>query len=359
MEESSRIRVQEIDILRFVAIAAVVVMHTSDAAFVLGRPAGLDGYLLLWVNQATRFAIPLFLFMSGFALAYSYGQVTLAGYGPFLLKRLKAIIPAYLVWSLALMLYFRQGFTADVIFKTLLLGRADFQMYFIPLIIQFYLLYPVFIYLSRHKRRWLVAAMLFLMNLVTWIAYGYLGLGGGLRIWFFSWWFFFFMGCLLAAEKERIFGQAASAEILLLGALCLTGATLISLRAHQKIFYQGIPYANAATALKATLFIYSSATIFFFLRLSGRVMRRITGAVRVLLIDAGGASFEIFLAHTLVMRYLIGLGFLDLSSFAGSMLIALLCLAISYLGLNILSLIPYFPSRLNLRKLYANLVSLS
>lgn len=357
-------RFEQMDLLRVLGIVGVICIHVTDASLLLGKPTGIDRIVVLWVNQASRFAVPLFLFISGFALSYVYSQREWPGYARFIYARIKVLAPAYLFWSLMLLLYLGEKNPLDVLPVALLLGSADFHLYFIPLIIQLYLLFPVMkSVLSRGKLIYPVLFLLFLLNLALNVFYGYSGLGGELRVWFFSWWFFFFAGCVAGSKAERLLGyiNKAPKALLPLGVFFFIAASAICLRTYQKYYELGTPYKNAATALKTSVFMFSCLAIPFFMFLSAGMSRQMNNKNRLKLVimDFANCSFDIYLAHTLVMRFFLNHNWFYPKTIASTASLTIICLIGSYLLVNVLSLIPLFPSKANARRLVEGLISVA
>lgn len=133
-----------IDALRVTAILAVILIHstTKTLSFENFQLEKLAFPLLL--NQLSRFAVPLFFLISGFVLELNYK--TNLSYINFFKRRTKRVIVPYLFWSV---FYFTiiggqnfQSLFSQQFFDSLLLGKASYQLYFIPTLIIFYLAFP-------------------------------------------------------------------------------------------------------------------------------------------------------------------------------------------------------------------------
>lgn len=133
-------RLSQIDSIRAIAILSVVMIHVSGA-----YAAGSS--IAFYFNQLVRYAVPIFIILSGFSLYYAdlnrAQDPCLIFYG----KRLKKIFIPYVVWSLLFLLYFWATAGKSVsllsIPKILLYGQASYHLYFIIIIMQLYLLYPL------------------------------------------------------------------------------------------------------------------------------------------------------------------------------------------------------------------------
>lgn len=151
-----------IDLLRVISIFAVILIHTTTKTI---QTTGGDLRLVPWtlfLNQSARFAVPLFFLISGFVLELSsQGDLN---YWTYLKKRLSRIFIPYLVWSTVY--YFFVYRDNSLSFPSVLLsGAAAYQLYFIPALLVFYLIFPL---LHRYYR--------FLSNVLVLIILGILEL---------------------------------------------------------------------------------------------------------------------------------------------------------------------------------------
>lgn len=130
----------EIDALRVMAILAVIVIHTTT------RTLEITGYNLvqtqwtLLLNQAARFAVPLFFMISGFVLELNYHSED--NYFKYLVKRLSRIAIPYATWSAIYFLLVYKEHTSSF-WSALTFGSASHQLYFIPTLLIFYLIFPL------------------------------------------------------------------------------------------------------------------------------------------------------------------------------------------------------------------------
>lgn len=130
-----------IDLLRIFSILAVIMIHTSTKTIqaVSGNISLVPWTLFL--NQTSRFAVPLFFLISGFVLELSSpGDLN---YWAYLKKRLSRIFIPYLIWSLVYYFIIYPGNSLNF-FSVLLSGGASYQLYFIPTLLVFYLFFPLF-----------------------------------------------------------------------------------------------------------------------------------------------------------------------------------------------------------------------
>ena len=146
--------VHELDYLRGVSIIGVLLIHVVSEVIWTGHgtPAG-ENYAMFW-NQCSRFCVPTFTFVSGLLLTYRY-QLEGFRYCRYVKRRWVDLFVPYMFWTLLSILnlhkwgYINPGWIRDVV----LTGRGYyFQLYFVPLIFQFHLLSPIWLYLSTGRR---------------------------------------------------------------------------------------------------------------------------------------------------------------------------------------------------------------
>ena len=129
----------------------------------------------LMLTHVTRFA---FMFISAGMLVYAYPAVGRGGWRTFWRRRLLAVVVPYATWTV---IYFalslaQSGRAGDIAADAghlgwLLLTGYD-QLYFLVVLLQFYLVYPAFLWLIQRTRRhhwWLLAAGLAAQAVLFWL----------------------------------------------------------------------------------------------------------------------------------------------------------------------------------------------
>lgn len=146
------------DLLRVVAAFGIMFNHTSWNWFAaMGRPhEDYQSWFAAIGNQAGKASVLFFIFLSGYVLTrHRMHRDWRPGY--FLGNRVFRIMPLYLLLSVFFLIYSGRYFSE---FGTdLLFGRGYYHLYFIPLIMLMYLLFPL---LRRHylsTRLWISIAV--------------------------------------------------------------------------------------------------------------------------------------------------------------------------------------------------------
>lgn len=132
-------RIKSIDSLRGLAILAVILIHTTTRTLEASSFNLVGFSWTLFLNQVMRFAVPLFIMISGFVLEKSSREES---YWSFIRRRFSKIFVPYFIWSL--FYYFLvYNNNHDNLIKVFLTGNASYQLYFIPALLVFYLTFPL------------------------------------------------------------------------------------------------------------------------------------------------------------------------------------------------------------------------
>ncbi len=169
-----RPRLTHVDAMRPVKQLGVVSTHSLQW-FAPAANIGVGAGLML--THVTRFA---FMFISAAMLVYAYPVLRREQWRTFWRRRLLAVALPYVTWTLV---YFALGIVqsgqvgsivGDAERLRLLLLTGYDQLYFLVLLLQFYLLYPAFLWLVRrteHHHWWLLAASLAVELVMFWLVH--------------------------------------------------------------------------------------------------------------------------------------------------------------------------------------------
>ena len=146
-----------IDAMRTVSILAVILIHTSTKILQFGQDDLITLPVAIFSNQISRFAVPLFFMISGFVLELNHKDESYAAY---LSRRVKKIFVPYVVWSLIYSLWVYPQDLSNLP-RLILYGGASYQLYFIPAIVVFYLIFPILHRLiSFISNKWVMISLL-------------------------------------------------------------------------------------------------------------------------------------------------------------------------------------------------------
>lgn len=166
-------------------MVGVVLIHVTS--MILREQAGIA----LVVNQFARFAVPVYVFISGFGL--TGGQKYKKGYSQFLEEQLSKLLPMYFLWSFIYYLINMDSFSFSELIRLTLHGDTNYHLYFVPLIIGLYVIYPLLVKVVHKK--WFLPATL-AVSLVTIHV-------GTTKFNPMTWLFFFSLGIWLAFDFDE------------------------------------------------------------------------------------------------------------------------------------------------------------
>jgi peptidoglycan/LPS O-acetylase OafA/YrhL len=145
-------RLAYIDTYRGVAICAVVGIHACASVLGSLRKGSLLWTVIASVNTLLLFAVPAFLFISAFILIRN--SLEKFDQPRYIRNRLQQALVPYLLWSL-LYAFLASRTQADFQWKEaawrILIGKSYLHLYFMGLILQFYLVFPLLLPFLRRK----------------------------------------------------------------------------------------------------------------------------------------------------------------------------------------------------------------
>ncbi|OJV66833.1 MAG: hypothetical protein BGO41_05295 [Clostridiales bacterium 38-18] len=137
--------------MRIMACLFVVLIHVTATPVVALSPNSAQQYLFLFINQLSKPAVPIFLFISGFLLHHIYSDKKIQLLH-FYKKRLPKLVGPYILWSIGYyLIYVKLGYypiNLRFIIDGLLWGSFIYHLYFMVILIQLYILYPLFHYIN-------------------------------------------------------------------------------------------------------------------------------------------------------------------------------------------------------------------
>lgn len=169
------------------------------------------------LDQFLRLCVPFFVMLSGYGLAISEEKhphaLSLGNWWAMVKRRALKLIPLYLLWSVVIVgtIWFIPEWRSPIqilpnIPLTLLTGGADYHLYFVPMIFQLYLIFPLLAALFRRSKPWLVMVGLMGLQLaVLWRFQHTVGISDQLQyIMGVSWIGYFGLGMWMAGlSKQR------------------------------------------------------------------------------------------------------------------------------------------------------------
>ncbi len=299
----------EVDALRGVAILAVVGLHGMSGWYDLTD----GGTRLLWigVNQALRFCVPLFVAVSGYLLMEK-NQGKKIEASKFWKKRIVSLLPGFWWWSLfsVVVIGSVSGWgsqLAEYSWWQLLAGRADYHLYFVPMLMQLYLVFPILWWLIERWGYWILGSSLVGQGLVYWL-FGkqeMLGRVGELvesdqqqYIYALSWGFYFVLGMVLA----RWGGKLKKAGVGRFFLVMVLGGWIWAVMAAIDRLEGGANVITATRFTRLPVLIMATGVISLALVWSQKWKAWQTGMKKFAWL--GTYAYMIYLVHPLILRFI-------------------------------------------------------
>lgn len=285
---------RDIHLARAIAIIGVVLIHsTSPILWLYEIDFSSINLVYLYLNQLGRYAVPFFIFISAFALSYSNKQEL--PYFTFINQRLVKLLPKYLIWSsiYICLKYFLFGSAPSLtgVVKGLLLGSTYFHLYFIPLIIQFYFIFP-FVYKFFKTNFGLLTS--FLLQIIILVVSNYSNLSLVTNSSFFkdinilNWIFYFALGIWLNSNRNMITTKVKTYYI----ALPLLFSLFIFIESYWVLLLKN-DLLLAVNQIRPSIIIYTCIMLIFVLYISS-IKNKILSQIANLF---SKYSFDIYLSH--------------------------------------------------------------
>lgn len=167
---------EEINYLRAIAIIAVLIMHTAgDTAFI--HKFNIMTFALIYIEELVRFAVPIFVFISGFVLYNKYkSELPMR---EFYSKRFLTIALPYVFFSIIYSLILTYpNLNYNLIIDSIFNFNASGHFWYIKLILIFYIFYPVIItyyeIIKQYTGSYLIVVIFFSVLMVfffSWFIY--------------------------------------------------------------------------------------------------------------------------------------------------------------------------------------------
>lgn len=295
-----------VDVVRFVTVAGVVLVHATSLTISYGSAAG---GAVLDIGHVTR---SVFLLLSAFVLTYSFRRRPLGPWA-FWRRRYPLVVAPYLAWSLIYVLTDSPPHSVASVVVSFLEdlpdGDAHFHLYFLLLTMQLYAVFPALMWVLRRRpgisKAAVVVGLLFQLVLTGALHYRFwppamapwMDHAG---TWLLSYTFYVTAGIAAAWHLDAVTAWIRRHSRMV--AVAWTGAVAISLTSYvSDMSYLGFSPLRAsevfqpsvvAEAVTATVALYALG-LWLVDRLPARFVARLERSSDV--------SFGVYLAHPLVL----------------------------------------------------------
>lgn len=302
-------RLREIDFIRAFAALSVIAIHTTGQYIYTSRTA------LLW-NTAMRYAVPLFIILSGFVVYYSETDRKSFSCMTFWYRRLKKILIPYIIWNAIYMIYFARHdlgtITGDLpgfLYKlgtNIITGLGTYHLYFVLIIAQMYIIYPLLrILAGRFMKTTLLVSFAITLYSQGVIYFGvqnktaipntYIPFFMLLPIWIF----FFVLGMYISKNIKKIKEWFAGKSVLIVSLWLLSFAVLIMDSKLTK---------TQELSVKPSVIPYTIASFIGLYHISDRLTLIKSKFVKILDFISE-QSFLIYLSHVLFLKLIVSFSY--------------------------------------------------
>lgn len=318
----------ELDIVRAIGIMAVIMIHATSSIVATYDHNGALYPIYVFLNVSSKFAVPVFIFLSGFVLFYNYydKSFTVKTIGEFYRKRISKVIVPFLFFSFfywAITRYINYGFTDVPTFISyftswsfihkLIIGKTYTHLYFVVIIIQFYVLAP-FILLAVKRFPSLGKHIVWIGLIIHWLFIYKIAVMLELTnrgSYAFTYMFYFVAGAFIGMNymklvkwihvtKQNASPKKVAAWILLWALFIAAGLTQV-IFFYEK--YLTDEFIMSTKLLELINEVHSLTAAIVLLQLSHWIYTAWNSRAVRTLIHIGATSFGIYLLHPLVLIF--------------------------------------------------------
>lgn len=333
-----------IDIIRIIAIIAVVAIHVEDSfIFYWNKIPLTDWWASNIYNGFIRFPVPIFLILSGYLLLDKQEDDKI-----FFSKRFSKVVIPLVAWS---MIYwvFKNNYNVLSLFtvsfvQQLFANKIYFHLYFLYVIIGLYLITPllrrILVHASAYDVRYYLVLWLFFVPISSLL--GLLGYRNGIPLVAATWDFgFFFIGYVI--KKTRITKKIVYlSSLLVIVSIVVTIIGTYYLTGRSENFYGSVHVLFAITSVT-----YSPCLFILIQAIFSRFSVGIGSASGKLINAIGRATMGIYLVHPMLLHFIVhgvsGIRLLSvkvLSPIVSIPLVTFLLVVLSFIIVLILQKVP-------------------
>ena len=312
------------DVIRAVAIIAVVFIHVSATLLYRSDVNSSIYKIAIVTNQLSRFSVPAFILISGMGLTLSNRKEL--GYFAFIGRRFSRIVPQYILWCLIYIYLTTKHFEPYSVVHDMVYGKVFYHFYYVPLIIEFYLIYP-FVYRFIGKKWGLLVS--FLVTLAILIYSHYYVMSDDMK-WFLErkdlldWIFYFSLGAFIGENLDSFLEKVRKYRGVIYALFFISTYVMIQESFNSIRISKDIEYAT--TFLRPTVLVYSIFLVLFIFCIQWKeniFMKPISYVAK--------NSYSIYLSHAIILYYFTQY-YINHSLVINSLQFGVKAFAVSFLG---------------------------
>ncbi len=318
-----RPEVLELYYIRAIAAFGIFAIHATGG-FALYSEFNTNAMNIgIFLNQFFRFGTPVFMMVSGFVLFYNYRTPKEFDWIRFYKKKAIFLVVPYILWSVGYFLFssYMYGIpiTSERVLglpKAILLGESFSHLYFIFLIVQFYIIFPLLIrYLSKAmiNKPIKVFTITVLLQGAILIYEFYFRRPTNIDIvniintyyWktFIGWFFYFITGGIIAYHYER-FVEFIKKRIPLTVFIYIVSLVLFLGEMYLDIYVnQGRDNFEKYGSIRPMNMLYGLLTFIMLVLLTRKIKDRNNSLIG-LIKSFGTYSLGVYFAHPMVLEYI-------------------------------------------------------
>ena len=293
-------KITEVSVFEFFLCMFVILIHLLSEGVNVFPKWSVLSIVFYTVTKLTTFAVPAFIFTSALKLFYKFSERKFS-YLPFLLDRIRKIYLPYIIMVIVYYIIYIYAFhiyefNPVSLIKYILNGDLSAQFYFIVLIMQFYLLMPVWILISKNRGNRIFNLCIVIISIVCSIAVRTILSGQDYTHKIFPSYLVFWVLGMYAGMYYNEFIRFLSRSRLTVYAGWLVFAILHCVTSYME--YAGV-INNSFSAVFVIFFCLFST--FGFYQYAYGLTESLESRGKGFFISISGASYNIYLVHCLII----------------------------------------------------------
>lgn len=328
--------------LRLIALYAVIILHSTSVLLMqYGKVAMLDWWMADFLNAVVRFAVPVFVMITGALLLHREYEI-----GNFLKKRLSRVVIPFLFWNMVYIGY--SWYNEEITFGTnvwvnirqvlhLLKYGSSYHLWYVYMLIGLYFFIPVIGKFVRYAKEKEILYFLLVWFAVMMITQPYFSrYNPSVDMHYFAGYAgYLVLGHYLAFKQFEV----KHLRVWMI-ALFVLSAAIIAIGTRQIVPYTQWPVTMFYEPVSPAVLLLS-VSVFIIVKLTVPKVPPIVTRVRDF---AGSYNYGIYLAHALVLYFLedpFGINYKLCTPIISIPLTALICFVLSLLLVWIISKLPF------------------
>lgn len=292
IKKENKVKLYELDYMRFIACLAVMIVHISATGVTDYIHGSFPHIVMLALNRSFKFTTPIFIFLSGVTSFYSYRDKEFK-YFSFLKRRLSKVLVAYFIWCIIYYVAYiwigYYGIDIKFFIKSVLLGTMSYHLYFVIIIVQMYIVGPIFYHILKNSDKKI--PILVIAAVITVLCAEFIRFQLSDRL-FLKYMVFYMFGIYVTLEYDKYISWINKSKIVVVAGYLMTG-----------LIYTIASYYDMVI-ITYVWFVFSIFSVFFVYYV-GLVLKDKLRNIHSFIKLFGQSSYYIYLMHPLVLTMMI------------------------------------------------------